>query len=423
MKLNLSLVLVAIAGSSFAADKMNLSQLEEAAAKHHPILAAARADLESAKAQKDGLVAPFKPQFSFNVYGGTGSGSMIFPGTVDPINYALLPSGSTGVLNGTFMWKLFSFGRDRALLDSGSYFVKSQESSLKTLSSGVTLGLRLAFADALYKVDVAAAHHSSHESALEVLKTTEARFDAGKVPQAFVLRARADVARAERDIAMAEADAQSSEAALWEASGLDQTPKELGSWDVALSAPATKEEAIMLAEAHRTELTSLQALANQAKSLASAADKSELPELTLMAMNDWAGSQGIAGSNTYKAGLTLSVPVGDGGKRSSDRQVARTMQARAESELQGTKNKVEAEVASAWAEWSASSKVSASAKAEVEASEEAYRVALLRYQEGKAILSELTEVRSELTHARLSVAESNAYARKAWSKLARAMGL
>ena len=226
MKLNLSLVLVAIAGSSFAADKMNLSQLEEAAAKHHPILAAARADLESAKAQKDGLVAPFKPQFSFNVYGGTGSGSMIFPGTVDPINYALLPSGSTGVLNGTFMWKLFSFGRDRALLDSGSYFVKSQESSLKTLSSGVTLGLRLAFADALYKVDVAAAHHSSHESALEVLKTTEARFDAGKVPQAFVLRAKADVARAERDIAMAEADAQSSEAALWEASGLDQTPKE-----------------------------------------------------------------------------------------------------------------------------------------------------------------------------------------------------
>ena len=98
------------------------------------------------------------------------------------------------------------------------------------------------------------------------------------------------------------------------------------------------------------------------------------------------------------------------------------MQARAESELQGTKNKVEAEVASAWAEWSASSKVSASAKAEVEASEEAYRVALLRYQEGKAILSELTEVRSELTHARLSVAESTAYARKAWSKLARATG-
>jgi outer membrane protein len=422
MKLSLTIVLAAIAGSALAADKMNLSQLESDATKHHPALAAANADLESAKAQKTGLLAPFKPQLSFNAYGATGNGSMIFPGTVQPTNYAILPGGSTELLNGMLMWKFFSFGRDRALSDSGSFFIKSQESSLRSLLLGVTLGVRLAFADALNKVEILTADRAAYDSAVEVLRITQARFDAGKVPEAFVLRAKADVARTERDIAMAEADAQGADASLWEASGLDQTPKELGLWDEPLNAPASKQEAMKFAETHRPELLMIQAAVDQAKALGIAADKSKLPELTLMAMNNYASNRGMAGSNTYKAGLTLSFPIGDGGRRYSEKQESTAMVAKSEAELKGVRNKIGAEVASSWAEWSAASKVSASAHAEVEASEEAYRVALIRYQEGKAILSELTDSRSQLTHARLSVAESNAYARKAWSKLTKAIG-
>ena len=422
MKLSLTIALCAFAGSAFA-DKMNLSQLEDGAAKHHPSLTAAKADLDIAIAQRGSLMAPFQPQLSLNAYGATGSGSMIFPGTVDPINYELLSSGSTGVLNGTLMWTFFSSGRDRALADSNTFLIRQKEASLLSTSQSVVLAIRLAFADSLYKSEIVQAHIAARESAQEVLRISQARLEAGKIPEAFVLRAKADVAKADKDIALAQVDAEISEASLWEASGFDQqSSKELGAWDVPLMSPTSKQEALKFAELHRLELVMVQAAVKQAKALGRAVDKSKLPELTLMAMNDYAGSRGTAGSNTYKAGLTLSFPVGDGGRRNSEKQEWSAMVTKSEAELMGLRNKIEAEVASAWAEWFATSKVSAAAHAEVEASEEAYRVALIRYQEGKSILSELTDSRSQLTHARLSVAESSSYARKAWSKLSRAMG-
>ncbi len=264
---------------------------------------------------------------------------------------------------------------------------------------------------------------AAHESALEVLRITQARFDAGKVPEAFVLRAKAEVAAAEREVAMAEADEAGAVAALWDAAGLDQTSgHELGPWDEALTAPETVAEALRLAQLHRPELLAISEEAKEMESLASAADKSRYPELSLMGMNDWAGSNGSDGASTYKAGLVLSFPLGDGGQRQAAKSQASAGISKADAELRSMRNGIQAEVVSAWAQWQAVGKISDAAKAELDASEEAYRVALVRYQEGKAILAELTDSRSALVHAKLSVAEAKTYERKAWSKLERAIG-
>ena len=408
---------------SLASDPVGLKELTAKAIKNHPLLASARADVETERAKKSGLTAPFKPQLSLNAYGAAGSGSMIFPGTVEPTNYALLPTDGTGVLNGTFMWRLYSFGRDRDLDRSGSAAVKASQARLSTEELDVALRVRLAFAEALFKRETTLAHHAAHESANEILKVTQARFEAGKVPEAFVLRAKAEVASALREVAMAEADEARSSASLWEAAGLEQDGTQmLGSWDATLTAPQSLEMAMKEMMLQRPELAAFTQEMEQMKLLASAARKAGLPELSLMGMNDWMGTRGMSGSSTYKAGLVLSFPVGDGGTRLSERKTALSGLAKATASYQVARNHVQAEVVAAWAEWQASSKIEQSAGAEVIASEESYRVALLRYQEGKAILAELTDSQSMLSHARLSVAQATAYKRKAWSNLSRAIG-
>jgi len=88
----------------------------------------------------------------------------------------------------------------------------------------------------------------------------------------------------------------------------------------------------------------------------------------------------MRGENGFKAGLVLSFPLGDGGQRSGEGLEAKATAKRLESELQGLQNKISAEVASAWAEWEAVDSVGRAAAAELKSSEEAYRIALIRYE-------------------------------------------
>ncbi len=156
----MSLAFVLACAHSQAQGPVGLSALTKEALADHPRLVSARTDVDSARARRVGLLAPYQPQISLNAYGAFGSGSMIFPGTIEPTNYELLANDSTGVLNGTFMWRLYSFGRDKALAASGSAAIRASEATLGSISLDVALDLRTAFADALFKRETTQAHHS-----------------------------------------------------------------------------------------------------------------------------------------------------------------------------------------------------------------------------------------------------------------------
>ena len=233
MKSILSIVLFISTATTMAIDKASLSQLSADALKNHPRIAAMRADRDASRARRDLSLVQFQPKGSLHGYAATGSGSMIFPSSVDPLNYSLLPSGNTGVANATLMWNLLSFGREHDIASAGSFEVLSAESAIEAESLDVLFNLRTTFADALFKKDSLAGYQAALESAMEVERTTQARLDAGKVPVAFVLRAKADTARAEQELAKAQADFESTNARVWEAAGNDQGEgSELGDWDL-----------------------------------------------------------------------------------------------------------------------------------------------------------------------------------------------
>lgn len=423
MKSILSTIIVLIATFSFGAEKQSLSLLSADALKNHPRIAAMRADRDASKARRELSLVQFQPKVSLNGYAATGSSSMIFPSSVDPLNYSLLPSGNTGVANATLMWSLLSFGRERDISSAGSFDVLSAESAIQTESLDVLFNLRTTFADALFKRDSLSGYQDALESAKEVERTTQARLDAGKVPVAFVLRAKADTAKAEQELAKAIAESESTNAKVWEAAGQDQVEgNALGDWDLKADPPKDLKTAIAIASEKRPEAAVIRFQLSAAKSRQSAIAKSKLPELNFMAMNDLMGVSGIRGSNSSKAGLVLSFPLGDGGQRSAESKEQKAMIARLEAEAKALQNRISSEVVQAWFEWKAVEPIKIAAQAELVASDEGYRVAVIRFEEGKSILAELTDYRSQLTHARLSVAEADSYERKAWSKLARAIG-
>ncbi|MBS1723005.1 MAG: TolC family protein [Armatimonadetes bacterium] len=423
MKAILPVIATLVSASAFASEPVNLSQLSATALKEHPRVKAMVAERDAIDARRKMALVPFQPRLSLNGYGATGNGSMIFPSSVEPLNYSLLPSDSVAVANATFMWRVLSFGREAAVAEAGKADLRSADFLVRSEEQEVLLGLRMSFADAVFQRDRSTAFEAALASAQEVERVTQARFEAGKVPEAFTLRAKADTARAEKEVAMARADARAVLATLWESAGLEQAPDNgLGAWDVALDAPSTQVEAVRQALAQRPEYLALVEDRKAAIARTNAIARSRLPDLNFMAMDDQMAHGRARGENGFKAGLVLSFPIGDGGERSAAGQEARAMTKKLDADTKAMRNRITAEVGVAWAQWSATADVRKAAGAELAASAAAYEVALLRYQDGKSILAELTDARSQLTMAQLSVAEAAAYERKSWSKLARSVG-
>jgi outer membrane protein len=156
--------------------------------------------------------------------------------------------------------------------------------------------------------------------------------------------------------------------------------------------------------------------------LASAAKKATFPELSLYGMNDWAGSSAANGASTYKAGIVISFPLGDGGQRRGAQAEAAAGQSRADGSLKMIENRIQSEVASAWAQWQIVGVLARAGADELAAGNESFRIAMIRYKEGKAILAEVTEARAQVVKAELAVAQSIAFQEKAWSRLQRAIG-
>lgn len=417
-------LLLALATIGFAQNEnLSLSQALAKSRASHPALVGAQSDVAAAKARASMRNAPYRPQMSLNGTAATGDGSMIFPSSVMPFNYSLLPTDSVGVLNGTAMWRFWTSGRDGIARRLGSAEVTQFQARVDTLGINVDFGVREAFSNVVFRKDALNAKQASLDASREVLRTTQARFDVGSAPKAFVLRAEADVAGMERELALAQADLGMAEAMLRERIGMDQGGElQFGSWDQELVAPETKQEAIDSAMKQHPELTAARLDVDIARLKGLDASRSKLPEASLMAMGDWMGVRGMPGSATTKVGLVVSFPLGDGGERTAAKSEADAMAKKMSQELRMLELQIQAKVASAFAEWGSVPAQRKAARAQLAASAEAFRVMGERYEAGKAVLVELIDARAQLAIARVNAAEVEAFARASWARLVQAMG-
>lgn len=412
-----------LSDKSNQAKPMNLTDAISQAQRSHPMIAMALAKVDLAKAQGSRMLAMFEPIMSINGYVATGKGEMNLSSLIMPTMLTGLPDKDSYGFSGSMMWRPFSFGRDSFTRKASEAMVKMSSSEVASASISLGFETRQAFADALLKKAIVQARAESLDSAKEMENTTKAMLDAGKVPQAFLFSAQAETAKMRKELAMAEADLQMSKAMLVEAIAADQKDElNLGEWNEALVAPSSLQQALETAKQNRPELSAMKAYSANAKFELELAKRAFLPDMAFMAMADWMRPETMGAMDGQKLAFVISLPVFDGKERRAAKAEAEAKAKQSEADRKVTELKIQSEVAQAWAEWSASPAILEASQAELKASEEAFRVSLIRYQSGKSILAEVSEARAQLAQAKLSVNESEAYRRKAWAKLMRAIG-
>ncbi|MEO7453565.1 MAG: TolC family protein [Fimbriimonadales bacterium] len=412
----LSFLLIAMCATANA----QISQVQKDALEKHPAIAAAQAGANALAAQGRQEKAPYKPMVSLTGIAAKGDDNMIFGTNIEPRSYIMAAGDPVGIGAVMAMWTIYSGGRDRSAAAYAGALMAEGAAMVETARLEVLRDVRVAYAESMAARERHEATFVGLQSAEELLRITDQMFQAGSAPEAFVLRARAGLERARRARALSEADIRSALAVLEEAAFNDLEDVRLEDWDLDLLAPATVEEALKLAEA-RPEMKLVEARRLAALARARKARQSAYPELNLVGYG-----QGVTTKEEtdafYKIGVVLSVPLVDGGMRKAQADEMSAMATQAQQQKTLVWMRISREIASAWAQWQAAPEVVRSSQAEVTSAHEAYRIARLRYQEGKAPQVEVDQSAADLVAAISANADANAFQRIAWANLMRAVG-
>lgn len=416
----LSIVIALIFASESAFAQENFENVLERTLREHPRILEAQAMFSGERAMRAEALSPYRPMVSANGTFATGSGSMVFPTTVSPLNFAVLPRDGVALGNLTLMWKVWSGGRDSLTSKAWSARVQASEHMLTAVKLDVALDLRLAIYDHEFAVGVVGARESAVRAAERSEQTAREREEVGEVPNAYVLRAVSVTMKARSELAMARANAAGSKARLDEAAGFSVA--EISHADESDNqGPQSLEEALSLG-VQRDEVTYF-ALMARAKGLdMEVSGRSLLPEVSLMAMGDSMQTSDGMNDSGAKVGVVVSVPIIDGGMRKSLKDAARAEASKFEAQLEIMKLSINREIASAWAEWIASQSMVASAMAGLASAEESLLVERLRFENGEAIMSELLEAQAMLAESEVAVLEARRFAESAKAMLLRAIG-
>lgn len=418
------LLVLAFPCAGMAQGLFSLSEAEQIASAQHPTLRAYEYAISASRARSQGLLAPYRPMVSLNSYLAEGKGTPVLASTVDPINFTPTPPQGFAMQNLMLMWKFYSSGREQSALAIGKAEVASALAERDIAVLDVVTQVRIAFAEALQRKEEVAAAEAGVNASTELLRLTREMFEAGKVPEFFVLRSQADLSRAQRRLSTVTAEYQSALYRLRKAIGLSATVEmKLGEWDRPLEGPQSFSEALILAKQNRPEI---QFYVHQQEVFAKKAEltrRSANPEVSLFAMADYMSVERMPSEDLYKAGLMLSFPLYDGGTRRAEWEEASRMSSRLQAEAKAVELQIESEVAEAWAEWSAVPAILTAAIDEAKFAEEAYKIAMLRYEAGKAVQLEVSQALADWVFALAEVASARAQQRFAWAKLIRAVGV
>ena len=398
----------------------SLATLSEHALLHRPESRATWLAIQAEAARLDVERAAYWPtltgQFNF-----TQSQALSSTGASVPVLNRYGPSLSLSYV-------LADFGVRRAGVDAQRYqLVASLLNNNRRLQEAVS-GVEQAYYT-LYAARAQVLAYQQQEASLRAsLDAVTIRLQTGLVSRADQLRARAALAEAEIARNNAERDMHKAEVALKQAAGIPQNTRLVLDWPTpAMGAP---EDALALADLldealrQRPDLQALQANAAAARAEAAGARAARLPTLSLSgnAARTSFLENNRDTSTTYNIGLTLSMPLFDGGRLRGLARAAERDAERLEAEQEVYANTVTREVADAFYE-ARNAQTQRARIADLMASAiESAQAAEARYRNGVGSLLELLTAQADLARARQTAAQSESDWLAAYSRLSHALG-
>lgn len=323
---------------------------------------------------------------------------------------------------------LFDFGARAAGVDAQRYrLIASLLSANRVLQNVIAeveaayFGLRTAAA----LVDA----QMQQEAALRAgLEAVDAGLRGGLAARADRLRAQAALAEAQLAREAAERDHAKAMAALKQAAGVDQTQALTLDWEAA--PPALPEVDALLsdllaeAERQRPDLRALQATAASARAAAERARAARWPSVSLSASGGrtfFLEDERVP-STTYSVGLSLAVPLFDGGRLAAEARAASRDAERLQAEAEMQRSQAALAITRAYHDVRHAQARRAGVALQFESAAESARAAEARYRAGLGSLLEWLTAQADLARARQVRAQSDSDWLAAFSALNHALG-
>jgi len=398
----------------------SLAALTEHALRERPESRAAWLGIQAEAARLDAATADNWPtltgQLSFS-----RSQTLSSSGTTNPALHRYGPSLSLAYV-------LYDFGVRAAGIDAQRYQLVASLLNNNRALLDVIAELEAAYyalLSARAQVDALAQLETSLRTSLDA---AEARFQGGLVSRADQLRARAALAETQVARQAAERDRAKAEVALKQAAGIEQMRPLALDWKTtppaALEAANLLDDLLAEAQRQRPDLHALQAAAASARAEAERARAARWPSLSLAANSGrtFFLEDERDPATSYSVGVSLSVPLFDGGRLAAEARAAGRDAERLQAEVETQRSRVAREVADAYHDVRTAQDQREGIAVQFASADESARAAEARYTAGVGSLLELLTAQAALARAQQSAAQADSDWLAAFSRLNHALG-
>lgn len=329
----------------------------------------------------------------------------------------------TGSINARMT--IWDAGERKARLDSALSGKEASINESERVKNEIITGVRKSFfalMSAVKAKDVALKNLARAETHL---KTAEARYEAGSVPENDLLRARVGVADARLSLVRTESMISMSSGDLNAAMGISvDTDLKLRPYESEIRRPEEKdlEKAFLSANEKRPEIKAAMQKISASRSGIEEARAGFWPKLRAQAGYGWEDDSWAPSDKTWNAGITAEMPIFTGFAKTHDLAGKKAELRKGEAEARSTIQKVKTEVWKAFAMLRQAFETHRESKAMVKEAEESHRSTKERYDAGAATITDLLDARVSLARAEANLVTSEWEYFMAEAELRRASG-
>lgn len=318
---------------------------------------------------------------------------------------------------------IYSGGIVRNSILAAEARVESGQASLRGTEASIFSQVTGAYMDVLRDEAVVALNRNNVDVLGVNLQATRDRFDIGDLT-------RTDVAQSEARLALAQSQLQAAEARLIGSREsyvrlVGTPPGDLAPPPPLPGLPAAVDAAVDVALADNPDLEAAQIEADASGFDVRSARGTRLPRVALTSSagyTDFPGSNSLAAIHTGTAGVSLSVPLFQGGRPAARVRQAQARESQAFERLIGTERSVIAQTRSAYASWRAASAVAESSLVAVSASRLSLEGVRAENSVGTRTILDILNAEQELLNAQVQLVTARRDAYVAGFTLLAAMG-
>ncbi len=404
---------------------LTLQEAVEIALKESPVVRGAAEEINRAIAQVGMAKAGPRPILSTTSFLTTGSAGNVFTTPEGVMPRMIMPAPRSNFFDQNFMlmYPLYTGGRLQALIRQAQAGQKASEADLQAVRRDLALEVKIAYRQVLLAQAVTDIFKNLTDTTAERLRIDRVAFDEGRIPRFYVLRDEAEHANAQQMLVNAQRDVDVAFVMLKTVMGVSQASQiTLGEKLSYESVAYTREELLTLAEKQRPELVAARQRVEAAQQGVAVARSTYKPQLSLMAMADAMKARGMGSTVGTTFGVVIGLPILDGGMRRAQVNEATAQQRKALLDYEKVALEVIKDVETAFLALQAAERNIKTAETVLVSAEEDYRIAQLRYTEGRGINVEVLDALTARTRARTNHVQALYDYNVARDRLLRAIG-